>query len=88
MGMNTRACEPTREIYAPDGPGGVPNPWHLATGSIAQVNCLVCMATEAYRVAKEAIDDDEPAQRKDDDEPVLTSSTKAALNRIQEVAGL
>lgn len=73
IGINVRACEPTKSILADDRAGGIPNPWHAGTGDVTVVNCPACMASEAYRIALAKLDDDDAAP------------TRAAMARVQEL---
>ncbi len=77
IGQNVRACDPTKPIQAPDGPNGLPNPWHAGTGVPAAVTCQACQETPEYKAALAAEDDE--------DGPDLA---KAAFERIQTVAPL
>lgn len=72
IGQQHRACDPNKPIQAPDGPGGVPNPWHAGTGDPKVVNCPACMQTESYKAVL--------ATAEDEDAP---NSTAAAMGRIE-----
>lgn len=59
IGKSHRACDVTKSIQAPDGPGGVPNPYHAGTGVVSMVNCPACKLTQAYKDAVAMIDDED-----------------------------
>ena len=78
LGHHVRACKTETAIQAPDGGGGIPNPWHAGTGVATHVNCQACRQTEAWQRAMEIIDHDEPA-----DTAKLAPVVAASLERLE-----
>ena len=62
VGQNYRACDHAIGVHAATGPGGVPNPYHGATGDPRFVNCPKCLATDDCKTAMIGVgDEDGPA---------------------------
>lgn len=87
VGLNVRACNKAMPIQAPEGPNGVPNPWHAGTGDPRQVSCPDCLLTDEYKKALLTSEDEEEngqvTASADDDKAVIDSRSRAALDRLE-----
>ena len=75
IGLNVRACDQDKIIQVSEGGNGIPNHYHVGSGSVRAVNCPACQASEAYQqVLRIEQDEDAPSQ------------AEAAFERIKESA--